>query len=176
MSGSQDSRTGISPDSSAPELDIGASKSISKCAKHRFLSPSAPPDSGPRRSLQSSVRLLLALAACLVLATPGAAQRGALVRPATLQQLVSQSAVILRGHVVSAQVEPHPDLQKLMTVVVTMKVQETLKGQVGRTFSFRQFIWDFRDIHEAAGYRKGQELLLLMNPPTRYGLSSPVGL
>ena len=176
MSCSENSHTGIRPNSSATDLGAGASKSIGKCAKHRFPSPSAPPGSRLRRSLQSSVRLLLALAAGLALATPGAGQRGALVRPANLQQLVSQAAVILRGHVVSAQVEPHPDLHKLMTLVVTMRVQETWKGQAGQTFTFRQFIWDFRDIHDAAGYRKGEELLLLMNPPTRYGLSSPTGL
>lgn len=140
----------------------------------RFLC--CPGDSSLQHVLRPSSRILTLLLVCLALATPGAAQRGALVRPANLQQLVNQSAVILRGHVVSAHVEPHPDLQKVMTVVVTLKVQETLKGQAGQTFTFRQFIWEFRDIQDAAGYKKGQELLLLMNPPTRYGLSSPAGL
>jgi hypothetical protein len=60
--------------------------------------------------------------------------------------------------------------------VVTLRVAETLKGDVEPTFTFRQFIWDIRDRYDAAGYRKGQHLLLLMNPPTRYGLTSPAGL
>ncbi len=121
-------------------------------------------------------QVLAALAAVLLCVTPGAGQRGAVVRHVNLQQMVNQAAVIFRGHVVSAHVEPHPDHGNLKTVVVTLRVQETLKGQPGETYTFRQFIWDIRDIHAAAGYQKGQELLLLMNPPNRYGLSSPAGL
>jgi hypothetical protein len=112
----------------------------------------------------------------LVLSVPARAQRGALTRSRNLAQLVTQSAVIVRGYVVSARVEPHPDLPHLWTVVVTLRVAETLKGEAGQTFAFRQFIWDIRDRYDAAGYRKGQHLLLLMNPTTRYGLTSPAGL
>jgi hypothetical protein len=120
----------------------------------------------------------LAVAAILLLlaATPAAAQRGAYTRPRNMAELVSQSAVIVRGVVVSAKVEPHPELTHLSTVVVTLRVAETLKGDAAGTFTFRQFIWDLRDRHDAAGYRKGQQLLLLMNPVTRYGLTSPAGL
>lgn len=109
-------------------------------------------------------------------AVPLDAQRGALVQPRNLAELVSQSATIVRGHILSARVEPHPDLTNLWTVVVTLRVTETLKGQVGETFAFRQFIWDVRDRHNAAGYSKGQDLLILFNPVTRYGLTTPAGL
>ncbi len=112
----------------------------------------------------------------LLLASPLAAQRGALTLPRSLDQLVDQAATIIRGHVVSARVERHPTLTNLHTIVVTLRVQQTFKGQAGQTFTFRQYIWDVRDRYDAAGYRKGQHLLLLMNPPTRYGLSSPAGL
>ncbi len=112
----------------------------------------------------------------LLLVSPLAAQRGALTLPRSLDQLVDQAATIIRGHVVSARVERHPTLTNLHTIVVTLRVQQTLKGQAGQTFTFRQYIWDVRDRFDAAGYRKGQHLLLLMNPPTRYGLSSPAGL
>jgi hypothetical protein len=121
-------------------------------------------------------RVFLTLALPFVLSSPLYAQRGALTRSRNLGELVSQSAVILRGNVISARAEPHPDLTNLWTVVVTLQVRETLKGEAGPTFTFRQFIWDIRDRYDAAGYRKGQDLLLLMNPPTRYGLSSPAGL
>ena len=114
--------------------------------------------------------------ALLVLAVSARGQRGALTSSRNLAQLVAQSAVIVRGYVVSARVEPHPDLHHLFTVVVTLRVAETLKGEAGRTFTFRQFIWDVRDRYDAAGYHKGQHLLLLMNPTTRYGLTSPAGL
>ena len=112
----------------------------------------------------------------LLLASPLAAQRGALTLPRSLDQLVDQAATIIRGHVVSARVERHPTLTNLHTIVVTLRVHQTFKGQARQTFTFRQYIWDVRDRFNAAGYRKGQHLLLLMNPPTRYGLSSPAGL
>lgn len=107
---------------------------------------------------------------------PVAAQRGAITVPRNLAELTSQAAVIIHGRVLSARVEPHPDFAQLNTVVVTLKVEETLKGEASPTFTFRQFIWDIRDRWDAAGYRKGQELVLLMNAPTQYGLSSPAGL
>jgi hypothetical protein len=73
-------------------------------------------------------------------------------------------------------VEKHPELTNLDTVVVTLRVRETLKGRARGSYTFRQYIWDVRDRYDAAGYRKGQDLLLLMNAPTRYGFTSPVGI
>ncbi len=124
-----------------------------------------------------SKRLGLILFPLLILSSaPAHAQRGAIVLPRNLGQLVDQSAVIIRGRVTSARVEPHPLHSTLWTVVVTLRVDETLKGKATGTFSFRQFIWDVRDRWDLAGYRAGQDLLLLMNALTSYGLSSPAGL
>jgi len=114
--------------------------------------------------------------AIAALPTPLAAQRGALVQPRNLGELVSQSSTILRGSILSTKVEPHPELGNLTTLVITLRVRETLKGEAGATFTFRQFIWHVRDRYDAAGYRKGQDVLLLLNPVTRYGLTSPAGL
>lgn len=104
------------------------------------------------------------------------AQRGALVVPHDLTALVDEAATIFRGRVVEARVEPLPGFDHIATVVVTVQVESALKGEAGRTFSFRQYIWDIRDRRNAAGYRKGQHLLLLLTQPSRHGLSSPVGL
>jgi hypothetical protein len=104
------------------------------------------------------------------------AQRGARTLPRGLDQLTQEADVILHGSVVSTKVEPHPQLKNLMTVVVSMKVSETLKGTPRKSFVFRQYIWDLRDQADAAQYYKGQELLLCMGPVSDYGLSSPVGL
>ena len=117
--------------------------------------------------------LILAAFAC---AAPALAQRGALTLPRNLEQLTDRASDIVRGTVVSAHVEKHPELDNLDTVVVTLRLSDTLKGSARETFTFRQFIWDVRDRSDAAGYRKGQELLLLMIAPSRYGLSSPAGL
>lgn len=122
-------------------------------------------------------RLLLSfvfLSMCIAL--PLYAQRGAMTLPRNLGQLVDQSSVIVRGRVASVRVEQHPEHAGLWTVAVTLQVEETLKGKPDSTFSFRQFIWDIRDRQDASGYRRGQHLLLMMNAPTSYGLSSPAGL
>jgi hypothetical protein len=118
---------------------------------------------------------LLLIAACLAV-SPSWAQSGALTIPRNLDQLTDRSTVIVRGNVLSAKVEKHPELTGLHTVVVTLRVKETLKGQTGSTYTFRQYLWDLRDIRNAGGYAKDQELLLMMIAPSRYGLSSPAGL
>lgn len=122
------------------------------------------------------------LSCCLVLSVglawspAAAAQRGGLAIQQNLAELVDHAGTIVRGHVVNARVEPHPDFTHLHTVVVTVRVQETLKGEAGESFVFRQYIWDIRDRYDAAGYRKGGELLLFLTRPSEVGLSSPVGL
>ncbi len=114
--------------------------------------------------------------AALMFAAPAAAQRGALTIPRNLAQLTDRASDIVRGTVISARVEKHPELTNLDTVVVTLRLSDTLKGSAQGSFTFRQFIWDVRDRQDTAGYRKGQDLLLLMIAPSRYGLSSPAGL
>jgi hypothetical protein len=117
--------------------------------------------------------LFLAMMACVA---PAMAEHGALTIPRNLDQLTHRSAVIVRGTVISARVEKHPEFKALDTVVVKMQVRETLKGQTGSTFTFRQYLWDLRDSKAAGGYLKGQDLLLMMIAPSEYGLSSPAGL
>ena len=120
--------------------------------------------------------LVLAVVTFLLCSFPARAQRGAMVLQQNLAELVDEAATAVRGRVVSAQVEPHPELQNLDTVVVTVQVERVLKGQAGATFTFRQFFWDIRDRANAVGYAKGQRVLLLMIKPSEVGLSSPAGL
>jgi hypothetical protein len=96
--------------------------------------------------------------------------------PRNLGQLVAQSNLIVEGRVLEARVESHPTLKNLATVLVTLRIHEVIKGNAGENFIFRQFIWDARDRLNAAGYVKGQELLLLLNPSTKLGFSTPAGL
>lgn len=118
----------------------------------------------------------LLLSVLLAFPLPASAQEGALTIPRNLQQLTDRAAHIVRGNVVSAHVEMHPELKNLHTVVVTLRVKETLKGPVQRDFTFRQYVWDLRSRMGEAPYRKGDDLLLLMIEPSRYGLSSPAGM
>jgi hypothetical protein len=110
------------------------------------------------------------------LAPPVQAQRGALVLPRNLLQLVQQAETIVVGQVVSARAEKHPELKNLNTVVVTLRVRETWKGAEQPTLTFRQYVWDIRDWEDRLDYRKGQEVLLLLNGTSRIGLTSPAGL
>jgi len=130
----------------------------------------------PRVTLFHSLARVSLILATLMFAMPAAAQRGALTVPRNLDQLTDRASDVVRGTVVSAHVEKHPELANLDTVVVTLRLTDTLKGSAQGSFTFRQFIWDVRDRQDAAGYRKGQDLLLLMIAPSRYGLSSPAGL
>jgi len=112
----------------------------------------------------------------LSFASAAFAQHGAQTAPAALDQLVESSATILRGHVVSAVAEPHPEFANLQTVLVTISVIKVMKGQAPSIYTFRQFVWDPHDVADSAGYRKAGELLLFLNPVSQYGLTSPVGL
>lgn len=104
-------------------------------------------------------------------------QNGPTVRPRTLAQMTKQAHVIVRGQVVSAVVENHPTLTHLPTVLVTLRVKDTLKGSAAETFTFREFLWTTaRTRAVPSQYQPGRELLLLMRSPSQYGLSSPVGL
>jgi hypothetical protein len=94
----------------------------------------------------------------------------------SLDQLVDESEVIVRGSVVSSSVEPHPQLQNLMTVVVTMTVSDTYKGRPLKSIVFRQYIGNLSGQTFPSEYRKGQDLLLLLRPVSEYGLTSPAGL
>ena len=130
----------------------------------------------PGRNRLGLVFPILALALMLTITPTVPAQRGALTRPQSIDQLSEEATLIVQGHVTSAKVEPHPQLSNLMTVLVTMEVQETLKGAPQKSIQFRQYIWDMRDQLDAAQYAKNQELLLMLGPVSQYGLRSPVGL
>ena len=122
---------------------------------------------------QAGICLLLLLAGA---GDPAHAQRSAMTTARSLDQLTQEADLIVHGYVKSAAVEPHPQFRNLMTVLVSLEVQDTLKGTPRKTLQFRQFIWDIRDQLDAAGYRKGEELLLMLGPVSKYGLSSSVGL
>jgi hypothetical protein len=127
--------------------------------------------------IQSSwPRSIPALVILVLLGCSATAQRGALTTPRSIDQLSQEAAFIVHGHVTSAKVEPHPQLHNLMTVLVTMNVEETLKGTPSKSIQFRQYIWDIRDQIDAARYGKGEDLLLMLGPVSQYGLTSPVGL
>ena len=104
------------------------------------------------------------------------AQSGARTVPRALDQLIDEADVIIHGYVLSAKIEPHPQLHNLRTVVVSMSVKETYKGRPQKSLVFRQYVWDLDPRHDLSEYWKGQELILLLRPVSEYGLTSPAGL
>lgn len=126
--------------------------------------------------LQGCAGIIAAAVVVLLAAAPAAGQRGFITEPMNLAQLVDRAAVIVRGNVVEARVEKHPELSSIWMLVITVRVQEALKGAPGSTYVYRQFLWDARDRADAAGYKQGGEVLLLLTPPSEYGLSAPVGM
>jgi hypothetical protein len=118
----------------------------------------------------------LALFSVVVALPLAQAQRGAIVLPRNLAQLSGRVNIVVRGHVLQAHSEPHPKYQNLESVVVTLSVEEVLKGTTGKILTFRQFVWDPRDRSDRLGYRAGEEVLLFLNHTTTAGFTSPVGL
>lgn len=104
------------------------------------------------------------------------AQRGAIVLPRNLAQLSGRANIVVRGRVIEAHSEPHPTYQNLESVVVTLSVEEVIKGKTDKTLTFRQFVWDPRDLSDRLGYRPGENVLLFLNHETTAGFTSPVGL
>ena len=123
-------------------------------------------------------KIIFCFAAWLLAISLGSAsaQRGALTVHRNIAELTQQAATIVHGQIISTRVESHPELTNLTTLVVTMRVSEKLKGNADSTLVFRQYIWDVRDKYDAAGYHKGQEMLVLLNPVSSYGLTSPTGM
>jgi hypothetical protein len=123
-----------------------------------------------------NVLRLLALLCLFVWATAAFAQSEALILPRNLTQLVDESEVIVQGRVTSVSLAPHAQLSNLSTVVVTLQVEEMIKGTNTPTYIFRQAVIDKRDQQQLMGYRVGQHLLLALIRPSVYGLSSPAGM
>ena len=85
--------------------------------------------------LNHKIRIVLALILSTIIFESAHGQEGAMVRPENLAQMADEAATILRGRIVSVRMEPHPQLTNLQTVLVTLQVDQVLKGQPAQTFS-----------------------------------------
>jgi hypothetical protein len=106
--------------------------------------------------------------------TPAQAQF--LYRQVNLAEMTQRAAVILEGRVSAVRYEPLPGYAHIDTVLVALQVGQALKGAVGQTYAFREFIppGHSRMVHKRA-YRVGAQVVLFLSAPSRYGLSSPLG-
>ena len=120
--------------------------------------------------------LVFSLLPVFALGIPAFSQGRGSTAQADLDQLVQTAENIVRGQVTSATFEPHPQFPNLQTVLVTLSVSKVLKGSVGSTLTFRQLVWDAHDASDLARFKGAGEVVFFLNPVSRYGLTSPVGL
>ena len=120
---------------------------------------------------------ILTLCVCsLLFSISSCAQSNAITLPRNLGELVLESETAVQGWVTSVTVEPHAQLKNLMTVVVAIRVEDTLKGSATNSYTFRQAVIDRKDLREKLGYRMGQHLLMILYKTSQFGLTSPAGM
>jgi len=103
------------------------------------------------------------------------AQGGLLTAPQDITQLTAKANQVIRGQIINVKIEPHPQYSNLQTVVVTLRVQETLKGPSSQIYTFRQVILG-QPQSRSAGYSRGAEVVLFMHSTNENGVTSPVGV
>ena len=120
--------------------------------------------------------LAFLLIAPLLFSPNASAQSGLFAVSRSLDQLIDESDLVVRGYVISIRLEPHPQFRNLRTVLVSMSISNTYKGTARKSLVFRQYVWGDSSQASASGYQKGEELILLLRPVSQYGLTSPAGL
>jgi len=131
----------------------------------------------PARIIRSRTLAILTLYICALLsALPSSAQSNAITLPRNLGELVLESETVVQGWVTSVTLEPHTQLRNLVSVVVAMRVEDTLKGSATNSYTFRQAVIDRKDLREKLGYRTGQHLLMILYKTSQFGLTSPAGM
>jgi hypothetical protein len=131
----------------------------------------------PARIIRSRAFAILTLCICTLLSgLPLCAQSNAITLPRNVGELVLESETVVQGWVTSVALEQHPQLKNLMTVVVTIRVEDILKGNNADSFTFRQAVIDRKDLREKFGYRTGQHVLMILYKTSQFGLASPAGM
>jgi len=107
--------------------------------------------------------------AVLLFAFSASAALAASSRSLSLAQMTESAGSIVSGRVV--EVKRTVDSETRLPVqIVSLAVQQRLKGDGGGTFVFKQFD------DQTAVYAEGDEVLLFLYPSSRLGLTSAVGL
>ncbi|MBS1850960.1 MAG: hypothetical protein JST79_08610 [Acidobacteria bacterium] len=90
-----------------------------------------------------------------------------------LRQMAQHSAYIFSGRVMAVHQQLPQQNGSAGTVEITFRVEESVRGvRVGDLLTIREWagLWGTKE-----RYRRGQRLLLFLYPPSRLGLTSPVG-
>ncbi len=125
--------------------------------------------------------------ACALLLAPAAARATTVKKQLNLVDLLQYSELIVRGRVTA--VSDGIDARGIPYTEVTLRVAETLKGQAGTDFTFRQFgLIQPRKMADGrvnlmvtpaawSTYAKGEEAIFFLGKPARWtGLRTTAGL
>lgn len=118
---------------------------------------------------------LMAAALFCVLSAPSLPAQFA-VRPVNLAYLARRADVIVQGQIASVRRKPLPGYPNISTVEVTLRVERSLRGLPGKTYTFREVYLGLRSAEGKRAYMPGQRLFLFLPSPSQYGLSSPIGI
>ncbi len=99
-----------------------------------------------------------------------------LVKQVDLTYLAQRADVIVQGRVVDVVNEGMPGYTNIPSVKVTLRVENMMRGPKGDTYIFREVSVGLRARMGKKAYRVGQELLLFLTAPSKWGLSSPIGI
>lgn len=93
--------------------------------------------------------------------------------PITMRQIVRGSALIFSGTVMRVEQKPATAANPLATTEITFHVQQAMHGvRAGEAIRIREWaaLWN-----SGERYRTGDTLVLFLYPPSKLGLTSPVG-
>ena len=122
------------------------------------------------------------LFSCLVAAAAAVLPASAMtVLPVTLDNMIDGAATAFQGTVLENRVARDPQTGHVVTYT-RFKVNDVLKGQVGRTHEIKQFGGDLEDsgvqfrMMGVPRFKEGGEYVVFLYGTSTAGFSSPVGL
>lgn len=135
-------------------------------APHQWLGRSSS-----RISLRGCL-LPLALMAAFAVATP--AQQ----RLTSLGEMIADAGTIVSGKVLDVREGAHPDYPNVEVTFVTLRVEESFKGEAARQsqFTFMQFGGTgVTRVQELPIFRRNESVLVFLYAKSQFGFTSPVG-
>jgi hypothetical protein len=129
-----------------------------------------------RRFFHIPLLPVFCLAVISILFSAHALEAQFLTLPVNLSYLSQRADIIVQGRVVEVRHENLPGYSNIPTVKVSLEIERMLRGPEGSTYEFREVLMGLDSREGKMGYKVGQRLLLFLPSPSRYGLSSPVGI
>jgi len=99
-----------------------------------------------------------------------------LTLPVNVSYLSQRADIIVQGRVIDVWYENLPGYANIPTVKVSLEVENMLRGPEGYTYTFREVLIGLKALEGKNTYHVGQRILVFLPSPSRYGLTSPIGI